>query len=234
MAAPLFGALNPLSLSADWESQPSSGALARTLARQAGADGDFVAEQTHNPIESGTALAIYKGTEAGYIAALADYWPGKLAATSTLLLTQVSVDWNPCAAGKKPQVEWTFRDGPTAAPATPFWYKTDLVLPTYAAAVVKIPTLLTVTAGSAECVSCKWTLAMQFDPDINKDGNFLSGDGYGGEERIDLTFAGIPTSITSTGWMEVSANSTKAPNSTNTGYAQNSYSFTRKVTRATS
>lgn len=236
MAAPVFGVTDVLGLGADWEPQSNSPTLNTTRATAAGGNGDIVAENGHNDIESGTASYIYVGAETGFIAALlaAAALPGQLADSDTLLITGVAIDYSPCAAGKRPLVTFTYRDGPTAAPATPYWYTSDLTLPTYVAANLAVPTLLTVTAGDAECQNCQWSLQAQFGEDLDKDGDYLAGACYGGEESVNLTFVGLPTSITSTGWIQTAGPGTNTgANASNTGYGTNAYTFIRKVTRAT-
>jgi len=131
-------------------------------------------------------------------------------------------------------VTFSFRNGPTAAPATPYWYKTDLVLPTYVSANLIVPPLFTVSAGDAELQSCKWSLSIQFGEDLDKDGAFLAGNGYGGEETVNHRWVGVPTSITSTGWIKTGGNASGIAASANTSYPTNDYTFVRKVTRVTS
>lgn len=235
MAAPEFGVSDVLGLGADWEPQGNSPAANTTRATASGSNGDIVAEKGHNSVESGTASYIYIGTETEMIAALvaALALPGQLADSDTLLITGVSVDYTPCAAGKRPVVTFTYRDGPTAAPTTPYWYTSALTLPTYVAANIAVPTLLTVTAGDAECQICQWSLQAQFGEDLDKDGEYLAGDCYGGEETLNLTFVGLPTSITSTGWIQTAGPGTNTgANASNTGYGTNAYTFVRKVTRS--
>lgn len=236
MAAPVFGATDVLGLGSDWEPQGNSPTSASTRATAAGANGDVVAEKIHNLTENGTATYIYIGAETDFITALvaANALPGQLADTDTLIITGVSVDYSPCASGQRPIATFTYRDGPTAAPATPFWYTSALTLPTYVAANLVVPTLLTVTGGDAECQNCNWSLMCQFGESLDKDGDFLAGDCYGGEETVNLTFVGLPTSITSTGWLQTSGPGVNTgANATNTGYGTNAYTFVRKVTRST-
>ena len=236
MAAPVFGATDVLGLGADWEPIDSTGSLAKTNATAEGGDGDDMAETAHNSIESGTARYHYIGAETGFQAALtADACrPGQLVATDTLMVLGVAVDYSPCAKGERPIVTFTVQDGPTAAPATPFWYTTDLTLPTYVGANIIVPqALLTATLGSAEVVNAQWSLEMQHGRSLDKDGEYLAGQGFGGRENLTLTTKGIPTSITSTGWSQTAGPSTKLPTKTNQGYTDQTYTFTRKKTRAT-
>jgi hypothetical protein len=234
MSAPSFGGIDTiLSLGADWEPQVSSGATNREIKRAGSSNGDFSAETSHNPIQSGQQSFIYIGAETAFAAALtaANCWPGQLL-NDNLLITSLGIDYGPCAQGEAPLVTFNFRDGPTAAPATPFWYLSALVLPTYRAANLVIPTLLTVTAGSAECVQCQWAIGCQFGQSTNKSGNYLSGNAYQGEETISLGFVGLPTSITSTGWLISAEASALIANTSNADYPQTPYNFTRKVTRS--
>ena len=240
MSAPVFGAIDVLALGANWEPQSSSPSLSGTRVTAGGPDGDVVAENTHNDVESGTATYIYLGPvstpptdfPAAFAADSCDI--GDLVDTNTLLITGIAVDYSPCAAGKKPLVTFTYRDGPTVAPGTPFVYVSALTtaLPTYVTANVTIPDILAVTAGDAETQNSSWEMSMSFDPDLDKDGDYLSGQGYAGEEVVNLTFVGTPTSIVSTGWQQTSAPGTNTGEaSSNTGYGQSSYTFSRGVTR---
>ena len=68
---------------------------------------------------------------------------------------------------------------------------------------------------------------------LNKSGEYLAGEGYGARETLVLTWKGIPTSITSTGWIGTNAPSPKLPTKINTGYPDQVYTFTRKVARVT-
>jgi len=234
MSAPVFGALDVLGLGSDWEPQGSTPSNAPTHAEATGSDGDVIAEKAHRNMETGTAQYIYIGAETGFIAALASAWPGKLVDTDTLQITTVAIDYAPCAAGQRPMVTFTYRDGPTDDPPTPFWYATDLTLPTYVAANVDVPTILTVTAGDAEVQTASWQLDCQVGEDLDKDGEYLASQAYKGQEQISLQFVGTPTSITSTGWIQtagpgVNTGETKV----NTGYGTAPYTFVRKVTRST-
>jgi hypothetical protein len=234
MAAPAFGAVDVGSLGADWEVQNTEGAKAPTIVRASGGNGDIIAETSHLPVMSGTIQAIYIGEETGFIAALASLWPGKLIASDTLIIMEVAIDYGPCAQGKRPMVTFTVRDGPTAAPPTPFWYKTDLVLPTFTDANVTVPqAILTATLGSAEVTNAQWSLVMQLGVDTDKDGAFLTSQGYEGIENLSLTCKGIPTSITSTGWLIPTEPASAIANTSNSDYPDHAYTFTRKVTRST-
>jgi hypothetical protein len=233
MAAPAFGAVDVGTLGADWEVQNTDGAKAPTIVRANGGNGDIIAETSHYPIQSGTITAIYVGAETGFIAALGSFWPGKLIASDTLIVLGNAIDYGPCAQGKRPLVTFTVRDGPTSAPATPFWYVTDLVLPTYVAANVIVPqALLTATLGSAEVTNAQWSLAMQLGADLTAAGAFLASQGYEGIETLTLTCKGIPTSITSSGWLTQTEPAAAIANSSNSDYPDHVYTFTRKVTRS--
>jgi hypothetical protein len=235
MSAPAYGATDILGLGADWEPQGSEGSESRSPLRAGSSNGDFSAETAITPTQTGTARYIYIGAETGMIAALAaaNALPGQIVATNTLTILSVAIDYSPCAAGERPLVTFSFRDGPTAAPATPFWYTSALTLPTYTAANVLVPTLLTVTAGSAECVSAQWSLACQMGQTNDKDGDFLAGQCYGGLETVNLSFVGVPTSITSTGWVVTQNVASGISNTSNADYPPTAYKFERKVARST-
>ena len=232
MAAPVFGVSDVLALGADWEVQGNSPTLASTRATAPGANGDIAAETIHNAIESGTASYIYIGAETDFATALAAASAdvGDVVDTDTLLIAGWSIDYSPCAAGKRPVITFTYRDGPTEASAT---YVSGSTLPTYVATTPSVPTILTITAGDAECQSSSVALTAQFGEDLDKDGEYLAGATYQGEETINLQFVGLPTSITSTGYQQTSGPGTNTgANASNTAYGTNSYTFVKGVTRS--
>ena len=236
MAAPAFGAIDILVLGGDWEPQGGSPSLAYTRATASGSDGDIIAEVNHNAIESGTVSYIYTGAETGFAAALlaATAQPGRLKDTNTLFITSTAIDYSPCAEGKRPIVTFTFRDGPTAAPATPYWYASALSLPTYVAANIDVPTLATVTEGGAEVQTTDWSIACQLGEDLDKTGDFLNGDAYQGEETVNFTYTGLPSSVAMAGWIQTAGPGSNAGGVVaNTGYDTYSYTFVRAVTRST-
>jgi len=235
MSAPVYGTTDKLTLGADWEPQGNSPTSAGTEASETGADGDIIAETVVNVVESGTSTFIYKGALTDFVAAFAaaDCDVGQLAATNTLLITAIGIDYSPCAAGQRPMVTFTWRDGPTEAPTTAFCYVTALTLPTYAAANVIVPELIASVSDDSEIKTSKWDLAMQFGEDTDKDGEFLAGQGYAGKETVTQDYAGTPTSLTSTGWLQTSGpGAATGPTTTNAGYATAPYAFSRKVTRS--
>ena len=239
MSAPVFGVTDVLALSTGWEPQSSSAASAPTHAEATGGDGDVVAETTHRIKETGTANYIYTGAETDVVAAVlaAGALPGQLVDSDTLLITSVAVDYAPCAAGQRPMFTFTFQDGPTAAPTTPFWYTSDLGagLPTYVAANVVVPSFLSASADSAEIQTSSWSLACNFGEDMDKDGEYLAGQSYKGQETLNMQYVGGGVTFTSTGWQQTGlpAANTGA-NASNTGYGTSSYTFVRAVTRSTS
>jgi hypothetical protein len=229
MAAPAHGATDVLTLGADWEPQGSDGAKSLTRITAGGNDGDIVAEDGITATNAGTARYIYIGEETAFAAACtaAACWPGMV--LNSLLITGMAIDYTPCAQGKRPVVTFTFRDGPTSAD---HHYLTALVLPTSVAGGVTVPDLLTLTAGDSETTNNQWGLAGTFGEDLDKDGEFLAGELYGGEETINLTTVGVPTSVTSTGWVETQAPSTTCPIRSNVGYNEGiGHTYIRKVTR---
>lgn len=236
MAAPVFGVTDVLALGADWEPQSNSPADNSTRATASGDDGDIVAETTHNTVESGTASYIYIGLETNFPAAFAadSCDVGDLVDTNTLQITGIAVDYSPCAEGKRPVCTFTYRDGPTSAPATPFVYSTDLTstLPTYTAANVVVPSILASTPGDAEIQTTDWSMTAQFGEDLDKDGDYLASQLYQGEETINMQWVGTPTSITSTGWQQTAGpGSNTGEEASNTAYGTASYTFVRGVTR---
>jgi len=234
MGAPVFGVTDVLGLGAGWEPQGSSASSAGTRATASGNDGDIVASTVHNEIESGTATYIYTGAltnfPAATAAASADV--GDVVKTNTLLITGYTIDYSPCASGKRPTITFAFRDGPTAAVAT---YVPSLTtqLPTYTALTPVVPDILTIVAGDSETNNAQYGLSAQFGEDLNKSGEYLAGENFGGEESINLTITGTPTSITSTGWDQTGGpGATVGGDLTNTAYDSNSYSYVKAVTRS--
>jgi hypothetical protein len=232
MSAPVFGAIDVLGLGADWEPQGNSPTLASTRATATGANGDIIAETTHNDVESGTASYVYIGAETDFATALAAASAdvGDVVDSDSLIITGWSINYAPCATGQRPVITFSYRDGPSAASAT---YVTSQTCPTFVAASPYVPTLLTVTAGDSECQSSTIGLEAQFGETLDKDGDFLAGATYGAEETITLQFVGTPTSITSTGYQQTSGPGTNTGETiTNTGYGTSSYTFVKGVTRS--
>jgi len=234
MAAPVIGASDVLALGAGWEPFESSGGGSQQRATAVGAKGDIVAEGAYDAQQTGQVSYHYTGAEVAFVAAFAaaTCWPGYLK-ESKLFILGVGIDYNPCAQGELPLVTFDITNGPTTAPATPFWYTTALVLPTYVSANILVPTLFSVTAGDAECNSCQWGIRCSHGRTLNKDGAYLAGRGYGGEETVNLGFVGVPTSITSTGFINTSLAPADIAVRQATGYPTVSYSFVRKVAQQT-
>jgi len=231
MAAPVFGVLDVLVLGTGWEPQSVSPTLTSTRATATGDDGDIAVETIHNAVESGTASYIYTGALTNFAAALvaASADVGDIVDTATLLITGWSIDYSPCAAGKRPVITFTYRDGPTTAKAT---YVTTQTCPTYVATTPVVPPLLTATADSAEIQTCTIALVAQFGEDLDKDGDFKYGNTYGGEETITHQWVGLPA-ITSTGYVQTSGpGSNTGANASGTAYGTNSYTFVKRVTRS--
>jgi hypothetical protein len=235
MAIPVFGGTDVLTLGADWEPIDSTGSESAAHAEAPGDDGDVVAEQRHDIHQTGTIKYHYIGAETGFIAAIlaASALPGKLI-DSTLQILGVEVDYDPCAQGELPICAFTVTDGPTADPTTPFWYTSDLTLPTYVStANLIVPPILSAVAGDAEIVSCKWGLTCQAGRSKDKDGLYLAGRAYKGQETINHTWRGVPTSITASGWIQTAGVAALVPVRSNAGYNDIPYTFVRKVTRST-
>ena len=234
MAAPVFGVTDVLALSTGWEPQGASASSAGTRATAGGNDGDIVASTVHNVVENGTATYIYTGIETNFPAAIAAASAdvGDVVNTNTLLISGYSIDYSPCASGQRPTITFSFRDGPTAAVAT-YISSFTTELPTYVATTPVVPDILTLTAGDAETTNAQYGISAQFGENLDKDGEYLAGENYAGEETLSLTFVGDPTSITSTGWDITSApGSTVGGDKSNTDYTTNTYSYVKAVTRS--
>ena len=234
MAAPVFGVTDVLGLSTGWEPQGASATSAGTRATASGNDGDIVASTVHNEVESGTATYIYTGAETNFPAAIAAASAdvGDVVATNTLLITGYSIDYSPCASGKRPTITFSFRDGPTSATAT-YVSSLSTTLPTYTASTPVVPDPLAVIAGDAETTNAQYGLSAQFGEDLDKDGEYLAGETYAGEETVSMTFVGDPTSITSTGWDQTGGpGATVGGDLGNSAYDSNTYTFVKAVTRS--
>jgi len=236
MTAPAFGVTDVLNLGTGWEPQSNSPSSGYTRATAVGDDGDIVAEVGHHAVENGTATYIYTGESTDFPAALAAAGAdvGDLVDTNTLQIIGWSIDYSPCAAGKRPTITFTYRDGPTADPATPYVYISalDAALPTYYAANVIVPPILTSTAGTAEIQTSTCALMAQFGEDLDKDGEYLSSNIYGAEETITTQWVGTPTSVTSTGYVVTSSvASNTGEEANNTGYGTSSYTYVKGITR---
>ena len=234
MAAPVFGVTDVLVLGTGWEPQGSSATSSPTRATASGNDGDVVASTTHNEIESGTATYIYTGILTDFPSAIAAASAdvGDVVDTDTLLITGYAIDYSPCAAGKRPTIAFSYRDGPDAASAT---YVSSLTteLPTYVATTPVVPDLLTVTGGDSETTNAQYALAAQFGEDLDKDGEYLAGETYNGEETISMSFVGDPDSITSTGWDQTGGPGANTGGDLgNTAYDTNTYTYVAAVIRS--
>jgi hypothetical protein len=219
-----FGQTDVLSLGADWEPQTDSGAESKTRATATNGKGTIVAENTHGAVSTRTAVYIYTGAETDIAAAIdaANANPGQ--AVNSLLILSVSVGYADCKAGKLPKVSFEYTDQRTTDSRI---FKPTVTLPSYAAGDPEVPTILTATLGDAVMDDCTYRIGCQIDPDIDKDGDIMGGETFGGEESLELSMTGVPTSITSTGWQ---ITSTGAPSAlANTSYPKSAYSFVKGV-----
>ena len=219
-----FGQADVLTLGADWEPQTDSGQKSKTRATATNGKGTIVAEKTHGAVSTRTAVYIYKGAETDLVDAIdaADANPGQ--AVNSLLVLGVSVGYGDCKSGKLPKVSFEYTDQRTTDSQV---FKPTVTLPSYTAGSPEVPTILTATLGDALPDDCTYRIGCQIDPDLDKDGDVLGGETFGGEESLDISFTGTPPSITSTGWSDTSEG---APASTgNTAYPKASYSFVKGV-----
>lgn len=220
-----FGQTDVLSLGADWEPQSDSGAQSATRATATDGKGTIIAENTHGEVSTRTAVYIYIGAETDIAAAIdaADANPGQV--VNSLLLLSVSVGYADCKSGKLPKVSFEYTDQRTTASRI---FKPSVTLPSYAAGNPEVPTILTATLGDALMDDCAYRIGCQIDPDIDKDGDVIGGETFGGEESLDLASTGVIQSITSTGWQQTSIGAPSALS--NTGYPKATYSFVKGAT----
>lgn len=219
-----FGQTDVLSLGEDWEPQTDSGASSATRATATNGKGTIIAENTHGGVSTRTAVYIYIGAEVDLVDAIeaASANPGQ--ALASQIITSVSVGYADCKGGKLPKVSFEYTDQRTTDSRI---FKPSVTLPSYAAGDPEVPTILTATLGDAVLDDCTYRISCQIDPDLNKDGDVIGGETFGGEEAIDLAMTGTPTSITSTGWQNTSIG---APSATgNTAYPKSAYSFVKGV-----
>jgi hypothetical protein len=222
MAAPAFGATDVLSLGADWEPQGYDEATAQARATAAGNEGDIIAESAYNSVKSGTARYIYIGAETTYGAALtgADAHPGKYLSTAAVVVTGVEVDYSPVASGQREVCTFTYRAGPSADCLV-----YTVALATLATKPTAVPDLVTNSdSANSECTSARYSIQAQFGESLDKDGAFLAGTTYGGEETLTLEYVGTPTLVT-TGWIATSDGDAKS----NTGYNTTPVTLVRKI-----
>jgi hypothetical protein len=219
-----FGQTDVLSLGADWEPQSDSGSTSRTRATATNGKGTIIAETTHGSVSTRTAVYIYIGALTGLAAAIdaAGANPGQ--AVNSLLVLSVSVGYADCKSGKLPKVSFEYTDQRTDDSRI---FKPSVTLPSYAAGDPEVPTILTATLGDALMDDCTYRISCQIDPDIDKDGDIIGGETFGGEESLDLALTGVPTSITSTGWQQTSIGAPSALG--NTAYPKAAYSFVKGV-----
>jgi len=217
-----FGATGVLGLGEDWELQSTSPTVNRTRAEATGDEGDVIAATEHNAITGGSETYVYIGAETAFVAAIeaGSAWCGNVM-QSLYVITSIAIDYSPCASGQRPKVTFTYRDGPTSDCRI---YKTDVVLPTYVASSPSVPSLLSVTAGDAECQSSSFSLSCEFGFDLDDGGDYLAGETYKGMESITLNFVGTPTSVTSTGYTSTDSGAT-----TNTAYPTTSFTYVKGV-----
>jgi hypothetical protein len=219
-----FGQTDVLNLGSDWEPQSDSGAQSLTRATATDGKGTIVAENTHGAVSTRTAVYIYTGAETDIKDAIdaADANPGQ--AVNSLLILSVSVGYADCKSGKLPKVSFEYTDQRTTDSRV---FKPTVTLPSYAAGDPEVPTILTATLGDAVMDDCSYRIGCQIDPDIDKDGDVIGGETFGGEESLDLSLTGVPTSITSTGWKTTSIGAPSAES--NTAYPKSAYSFVKGV-----
>jgi hypothetical protein len=218
------GATDRFSLGAGWEPQSSDSNTALQRITSPKANGDTAVQNGITEVESRNCTYIYTGAETAFVAAIeaAGAWPGQV--TGGMLVTEIRIAYADCASGKKPKVTFTGRDGIDDDSNI---YKTAVVLPTYAEATVEVPNLFTATLGDAEPADATYIIRCQFEPDLGKTGDVLSGETYNGEEQIDMAYKGTPTSVTTTGY--IATTTTEAD--TNTGYPDATVSGVKNIAR---
>jgi hypothetical protein len=219
-----FGQTDVLALGAGWVPQSDSGAQSATRVTATNGKGTIIAENTHGAVSTRTAVYIYDGAETDIADAIdaAGANPGQ--AVNSLLILSVSVGYADCKSGKLPKVSFEYTNQRTTDSRI---FKPSVTLPSYAAGNPEVPTILTATLGDALMDDCTYRISCQIDPDMDKDGDVLGGETFGGEEALDLASTGVISSITSTGWQQTSIGAPSALG--NTAYPKAAYSFVKGV-----
>ena len=223
MSATAFGGSDVLTLSTDWESQGKSESASPDRAEATGANGDSIASSTFAELQTGSCPYLYIGAEATFLAALTAASAHVGQAANSLLITQIEIDYSPCAVGKKPIVTFSYRNDITTS--------SNVFLPTatLTTTAFTIPDLLANADGDSDCTSAKYTIRCEVGQDRDADGAIIAGATYHGEEQLDLEYYGVPT-LTADGWDDVTDPGT---NDSNSEYSTSSYSFVKGLSRTT-
>ena len=231
--APVFGITGVLAtdLGADWEPQSGDNSTAKTHAEAVGNNGDVVAENAHDSHDTGSETYVYIGDATDYGSATtgaldaAGALPGKYLSTAAVTITAVEIDYSPCASGQRETVTFSYSAGLTADSAV---YKCSLTTTlTTKQENTGVPTLFTNANTDSKCQSTTYRIGCEEGRTLDKDGEYLAGATYKGQEAVNSTYIGIP-SLTTTGWIVTSeGNGAKS----NTGYDTYPISAVKKVTR---
>ena len=141
--------------------------------------------------------------------------------TGTYVVTEVEVDLDPMAEGKRPMISFTGLSGLAA--------DSEVYVPSIAVSLVvgAIPDLLTNSDGNSECISARYAISCQLGSDNNADGTVRRGAAYFGQETLRLAYFGTPT-LDATGW-DIGD---KDEGNSNDGFNGEVYTYTKGVTRA--
>jgi hypothetical protein len=221
MSATGLGGTDVLDLGADWESQGKNEATNKDRVEATGNDGDCIASIVIGTLKSGTVSYIYIGAETDFASAFDAAGCNAGQAPNSLCVTQIDVDYSPCAEGKKALVTFSYRGDIDSASNT---YSPTISLPVNPSG---IPDLLTNSDGDSECTSAKYTIRCDAGQDRGSAGAIIAGATYHGEEQLDLEFYGIPTLISS-GW---DGTTDPGESDSNSQYSTSSYSFVKGLTR---
>lgn len=230
---PVFGAAGVLAtdLGADWEAQTQDKSTALAHSEAVGNNGDVVAETGYDSHATGSETYIYIGDATDYGTATtgaldaAGALPGKYQSTAAVTITAVEIDYSPCAQGKRETVTFTYSAGLTADSAV---YKPSLTT-TLATKQEStgVPTLFANANTPSKAQSTTYRIECQEGRDLDKDGAYLAGATYKGQETVNTTYIGSP-SLTTTGWI---VTSTGGGAKSNTGYDTYPVSAVKRIAR---
>jgi hypothetical protein len=231
--APVFGITGFLAtdLGADWEPQSGDKTTALTHAEAVGNDGDVVAEKGHDSHDMGSETYVYIGSASDYGTATtgaldaAGALPGKFLTTAAVTITSVTIDYGPCASGQRETVTFNYSEGLAADSAV---YKPSLttVLATKQENA-GVPALFTNANTDSKCQTASYTIECQEGRTLDKDGEYLAGSTYKGQESVSATYVGVPA-LTTTDWIVTSLGGGAK---SNTGYDTYPISAVKRIVR---
>lgn len=230
-----FGTADILSLGENWKVLSSEYTIGRNVATAADEYGDVIAAQTHGDIISGRCQAKYFGNVEDFVTLLSDVSLKRLVGSVVTIgsvkvtLTEIAIDYSPCASGQKPVVSFAFRSGQSSASAE---YTPTLTLPTFGNSIPHIPELFSNSGADSEPRSVRYTLRANFGQDIDNTGNIIAGATFEGVEEVTMEYVGVPMLVT-TGWLVTAEPSSGSHAGTRaaTDFQRTTYTLLKYLTR---